>query len=60
MNAPSGFTPTRVAALAVIGMLVVGLVYLRFSGEEAVVPFPPERRAKRPEHARVHVPDGGR
>ena len=36
MNGPSGFTPARIVALAVIGLLVVGLVYLRFSGEEAV------------------------
>ena len=36
MNEARGFTATRIVALAVIGVLVVGLVYLRLAGEEPV------------------------
>ncbi|HEX4941282.1 MAG TPA: hypothetical protein VFW51_02020, partial [Actinomycetota bacterium] len=36
MKQDRAFTITRIVALAVIGMLVVGLVYLRFAGEEPV------------------------
>ena len=36
MNEPRVFTPTRIVALAVIGALVLGLAYLRFSADEPV------------------------
>jgi hypothetical protein len=40
MEAIHGFTPTRIVALAVIGVLVSGLAYLRFAPEEVPISVP--------------------
>jgi pimeloyl-ACP methyl ester carboxylesterase len=40
MKATSGFTPARIVALAVIGVMVVGLAYVRLDGGEERVSVP--------------------
>jgi pimeloyl-ACP methyl ester carboxylesterase len=45
MKASSGFTPARIVALAVIGVLVSGLAYVRFAPGDETVSVPAGARA---------------
>jgi len=44
MNEARVLTATRIVALAIIGVLAAGLVYLGLGGDEVGSRFPPERR----------------
>jgi hypothetical protein len=44
MNEARVFTATRIVALAIIGVLAAGLVYLGLGGDRRWSRFPPERR----------------